>query len=249
MREAWVPSPGMVMVGVDAKGLQMRCLAHRLWPYDNGYLFTDVLTKHGDAHQYFQDAIKFADRTYTKNVEYGFLFGAGDAKLGLYFEKDARAAGRKPPKASRSAMGKQVRKLLMDNITGLEAVLTPANAAVKATGKLRGLDRRSLWAPRDKRTGRVMTHVTLNTILMSDEAIVMKQAIVLATERLAHFGEDRCRLVMWVHDELQFECVPEIAEEVAGIVKDSIRDAGPALGFRCPLEGDAKIGKTWRDTH
>jgi len=52
-----------------------------------------------------------------------------------------------------------------------------------------------------------------------------------------------------VHDEIQIEAQQADAEVVASIMVDSARKAGELLGFRCPVDAEAKIGKNWFDTH
>lgn len=52
-----------------------------------------------------------------------------------------------------------------------------------------------------------------------------------------------------VHDEVQIECRPEIAEWVGKTFADSIKKAGESLGIRCPLAGSYDIGDNWADTH
>ena len=55
--------------------------------------------------------------------------------------------------------------------------------------------------------------------------------------------------ILHVHDEIQTECRPEIAERVGELGVKAIRNVAEALGFRCPLDGEAKIGKSWMETH
>lgn len=50
-------------------------------------------------------------------------------------------------------------------------------------------------------------------------------------------------------DELQWECDPEIAEEIGKMGCLSIQRAGELLGMNVPLAGDYDIGKSWAETH
>jgi DNA polymerase I - 3''-5'' exonuclease and polymerase domains len=76
----------------------------------------------------------------------------------------------------------------------------------------------------------------------------MKQALVL-------FKKELVREKIWhefkvnVHDEWQIECREENAVDVGRIGKWAIQEAGIVLKMRCPLDGEYKIGLTWRDTH
>jgi DNA polymerase I-like protein with 3'-5' exonuclease and polymerase domains len=55
--------------------------------------------------------------------------------------------------------------------------------------------------------------------------------------------------VLYVHDELQFLCRPEIAKELGEIAVETIRRVGLDLNLRVPLDGEAKQGRTWAETH
>jgi DNA polymerase I-like protein with 3'-5' exonuclease and polymerase domains len=56
-------------------------------------------------------------------------------------------------------------------------------------------------------------------------------------------------LVANVHDEFQFE-VPTAYADIAGqAAKQSIIEAGIHYKLRCPLDGEYKYGKNWRETH
>ena len=42
---------------------------------------------------------------------------------------------------------------------------------------------------------------------------------------------------------------PDKADELGKLFVDSITKAGEALGVRCPLDGEYKVGKNWKETH
>ena len=73
----------------------------------------------------------------------------------------------------------------------------------------------------------------------------MKQATVLACERTV----GRAYLVAHIHDEMQFECPEAEAQAIASELSDSIVQSGVILSLRIPMAGDAKVGKSWADTH
>ena len=55
--------------------------------------------------------------------------------------------------------------------------------------------------------------------------------------------------VAHIHDEIQLQVRKEIADDVGKISVQSIQESGEALGFRCPLDGEYKIGGNWAETH
>ena len=78
-RQLFVPHPGMIMVGADLEGLELRCLGHYLSAYDEG-AFADVVLN-GDIHQQNADRVG-CTRKEVKTITYAFIYGAGDQKLG-----------------------------------------------------------------------------------------------------------------------------------------------------------------------
>jgi DNA polymerase I-like protein with 3'-5' exonuclease and polymerase domains len=55
--------------------------------------------------------------------------------------------------------------------------------------------------------------------------------------------------VAHVHDELQVEARPQIAEEVGKIIVRSMQEAGEYFKFRVPITGEWKVGTNWAETH
>ena len=255
LRRAWIPKVGWVLVGCDAEGIELRGLGHFLFPYDNGAYVKAVCEGSKDdgtdVHSRAQVALGFYDRNQVKREEYGYLYGAGDPKLGLIQQQDAQLAGKpinfaalgiKPTKSLR-AIGKAARARLEESLNATELVEDLKDTA-KRQGFVRGIDRRKL---------RIRSlHSALNTILQSAGGIIMKQAIALAPEVLAAGGlvyGKHWRWCMWVHDEVQIEADPDVAMNVGERLADCIRLAGLELNFRCPLAGNYAIGKSWQETH
>ena len=76
----------------------------------------------------------------------------------------------------------------------------------------------------------------------------MKKALILLHDKLK-CGIMQSSFVANVHDEWQIETKKEHAESVGQLGVQAIRDAGLALGLRCPLDGEFKIGTNWATTH
>ena len=86
----------------------------------------------------------------------------------------------------------------------------------------------------------------MNLLLQSAGSICTKQAVVLFTEKMQ--GKDY-QLHAYVHDEVQFSCASENAEEFGQVFVDCIKRAGEILNVKCPLDGEYKVGKNWAETH
>jgi DNA polymerase I-like protein with 3'-5' exonuclease and polymerase domains len=230
-RELFTVPKGWRLVGADASGLELRCLAHFMAKYDGGAYGEVLLT--GDIHTENQKAAGLSTRSQAKTFIYAFLYGAGDAKIGTIVNGDAVAG----------------RKLKKKFLRSLPALGRLSEAVKKAAdrGYLTGLDGRRLHVR--------SSHSALNTLLQSAGALVCKKWLVileetLGTEGLSHGWDKDYTFCAWSHDEVQIACRnQEIAEVVAKIATDCVPLAGDYFNFRCPLAGESKIGDTWRDTH
>ena len=76
----------------------------------------------------------------------------------------------------------------------------------------------------------------------------MKKALVIFHDKIKA-NKWNVKLVANVHDEFQFECDRNIAEDAGKAAKMSIIEAGVHFNLRCPLDGEYKIGRNWRETH
>lgn len=247
-RALFVPSPGHVLVGADASGLQLRMLGHYLGAYDGG-AFAEACQrpKPNDIHEFMRQASGWHTRDNQKNGTYGWLFGAGDRKLGLQAIADARLAVEmgmdvKIPRLSEARrLGAEFRAKMESNIVGLSVIQRNLKRAARR-GWLRGLDGR--------RVEILSLRVALNTLLMSGEAVVMKMATLMACDALAdEIARGVTAPILYVHDETQWDTEPEAAEYVGKTFVACLQKAGRELNLRCPLDGEYLIGKNWKETH
>lgn len=226
-RECWSVESGNVLVGCDASGLELRMLAHYM--KDDKYVktVTEGSSKDGtDVHTVNQRAAGLATRDNAKTFIYAFLYGAGDSKIGSIVGGSA-AAGKKL-KESFLAQTPALRKLIE----------TVSKYAIK--GFVPGLDGRLIWVRSE--------HAALNSLLQGAGAIVMKKALVLFNEQIVK-NKWPVKMVVNVHDEFQWETTEKYATITGEAGKQAIIDAGLFYNLRCPLDGEYKIGKSWRYTH
>ena len=80
----------------------------------------------------------------------------------------------------------------------------------------------------------------------------MKKALVILDANLSYIyqpGVDY-EIVANVHDEWQVLVAPTADPELIGqLAVDAITAAGQHFRLRCPLSGEYKIGKNWKETH
>jgi DNA polymerase I-like protein with 3'-5' exonuclease and polymerase domains len=225
-RKLFTASPGMVMVGADLAGIELRMLAHYLARYDGGR-YADILLN-GDIHQENADKIGIS-RKLVKTVTYAFLYGAGDEKIGLSYDAQL-------PKNKAREKGKEIRAAYVAAIDGLDKLL----AAVRSAG-----DRGSIKAIDGRRIAVDSPHKALNYLLQSSAGVVAKRWMVIANR----FPREDTHQLAFVHDELQWETQPEFAEDLKFCLEMSALEAGEYYNLRIPIAAEGKIGSTWADVH
>ncbi|MDX5515084.1 DNA polymerase [Stenotrophomonas sp. RG-453] len=228
-RELFTVPKGKRQVGADASGLELRCLAHFMARHDGGEYAKVILE--GDIHSVNQTAAGLPTRDNAKTFIYAFLYGAGDAKLGSIVSK-----GR--------AVGGQLRTKFLKGLPALEKLVKGVKKRASEVGYLIGLDGRKLHIRSD--------HAALNTLLQSAGALVMKKALVILDADLQSAGlvpGVHYEFLANIHDEWQIEVDEDKAEFVGKSAQAAIRKAGDYFGFRCPLDGEYKVGANWAETH
>lgn len=228
--------------GIDACGLELRCLAHFMYPYDKGKYAHTILN--GDIHTMNQKAAGLPERNQAKTFIYAFLYGAGDAKIGKIIKGDA-------------SDGRQIKRKFLKATPAIKNLRDAVQNAIVETDRgkvvrwkrhyLKGLDGRLLHVR--------SPHSALNLLLQSAGALICKKWIVRTEERLVarglkHGWDGDFAYMAWVHDEIQVACrTKEIAEIVVAEAQAAMRDAQAFFGFRMQLDTEGIIGKNWCDCH
>lgn len=233
---------GWYQAGVDASGLELRCLAHFMAPYDNGAYAHEILN--GDIHTANQIAAGLPERNQAKTFIYAFLYGAGDAKIGRIVHGDEKDGRRLKKEFLKKTPAIAQLRAAIEN-TLVEKRGLRGNIIKWRRKYLKGLDGRPLHVR--------SIHSALNLLLQSAGALICKKWILLLEENLIALGLDHGKdfqYMAWVHDEVQVACrTKEIAETVVKVAQDSMRQAQDFFGFRVQLDTEGKIGKNWCDCH
>ena len=228
-RKLFRATPGQLMVGADLAGVELRCLAHYLARYDGGR-YGEILLN-DDIHQVNADKIGIS-RKLVKTVTYAFLYGAGDQKIGLSYDK-----GLSPDKAKKK--GQEIRKAYIEAIDGLDDLLSSIKKAAER-GYVLAIDKRKVLVD--------SPHKALNYLLQSTAAVLAKRWMVINNQTIKE-TKLCCSQLAFVHDELQFECDPGHVEDLRTSLVYSALAAGEYYNFRVPIEAEATSGETWADTH
>jgi DNA polymerase I len=266
---------GWRQVGVDLSGLELRCLAHFMAKYDHGaygrvLLEADVHWVNAVAMGLVSGERDPADPVHkivrgdtAKRVIYAFLYGAGDLKLGSIvnegilqirdagFTASADALAKKffghtnaATEADLKKAGKRLKAKFLKGLPALGSLIEQVKTTAQTKGFIKGLDGRRLRVR--------SSHSALNTLLQSAGALIAKLATVLAYRGLHEAGYVWGRdwaFMAHVHDEVQIECRPEIADWVGKCVVTAMEEAGRQFAFRIAITGEANAGSNWAETH
>ena len=153
------------LVGVDAKGIQLRVLAHYLKNED----FTKELLS-GDPHEYNRTLAGIETRARAKTFIYAFLLGAGDAKIGEIVGGSSR-------------LGAEVKGRFINNFPGLRELLARLGNELERSGRITLCDGAKVLVP--------APHAVLGYLLQGDESRIMKQSMNLRRRRSKE-AEARC---------------------------------------------------------
>ena len=221
-RSLFTAPKGNVLVGCDASGLELRCLAHYLSTWDNGEYGKLILE--GDIHTHNQKAAGLETRDQAKSFIYSTIYGAGDAKIGKII-------------GGTSKDGKRLKDKFKHSIPAYQKLWDAVANKVETSNTLIGLDGRKLPCR--------SSHSALNLLLQSAGAVIMKQALV----EFLRIAKQPFVLHANIHDEVQLSCDVKHADDLGLAFVQAIKDAGTTLKFKCPLDGEYNIGNNWVETH
>ena len=234
-RQMFTVDKGRKLVGCDAANIQFRILAHYL---NNEELIDQIVNK--DMHYYFSqmyglnpkdkeydpsDHDLVAGRKKGKTCTFAIIMGAGVGKIGQILGSAEK--------------GREAFDNLRKNIKGWNKFHKEIEYRA-GVGYYIGLDGRKIPLK--------SAHFGMSSYLQAGEAVIMKRAMVESFKEIKQKGLDAFQVAV-VHDEMQYDCAADCAEEVGEILRRHIIEAGEYYKLRCPLDGEYVIGNNWLETH
>lgn len=216
------PDPNYVLLGADAKGLELRVLCH----YMNDNEYTEVVI-HGDPHIKNMELAGLTTKAEAKTFIYGFLYGAGAAKIGSII-------------GGRAKEGQELKTRFLTGLPKLAELISRVEKTARIKGMLPGLDGRQIHVRK--------VFAALNTLLQGNGAIICKYWLIEILKRVAREQLD-VKLVASVHDEYQFLVHKDHSVRLEEICHEAIKATEILLRVKVPLECDCTIGKNWAETH
>lgn len=248
-REKFMVPPGWVLIGSDASGLELRCLAHYLAKYDDG-AYGRVLLE-GDVHSITQQAlIEWLEplgpkkgRDTAKTWKYAWLYGAGPLKRGKIL-----APGKS--EAEQKRIGEKSAEMFLKKIPALAYLQRDLKLQGKK-GYLIAIDGRRVYVRSE--------HAYLNSLLQTTGSVICRRwCKEFNQEFMALFDTPPgggwlypWAAVGYFHDEFQLAAWNDslVIDTMKSVLVDTIRSMTQHFNFLCPLDGEAKVGANWKETH
>ena len=229
MRSLFIAPTNMVMLGIDFSGIELRVLSHYLYNYDSGDFKNSLLET--DIHTKNQKLLGLESRSKAKTFIYAYIYSAGNERLSEILDVSVTEA-------------KRIREEFEKAIPALKNLKQAVAIKYRNQKWIYGLDKRKLMCRAE--------YSSLNTLIQSAGALLVKAGTILLNQSLASagfvWGKDY-RMVLHVHDEMQFVVHKDKVEEFRKVASTLFEDTQKFFEFKCPLAGEIQVGQNWSDTH
>ena len=240
IRKCFIPEEGCLFFSADYSQIELRIMAH-LSEDEN---MMEAFREGHDIHRATAakiwheeiDKVTDAQRKKAKQANFGIIYGI--TTYGLAQRMDITNT--------------EAKELIQDyfrTFPKVQAYMEQAKEEARVKGYAETLfHRRRYLADINSHTATVRGFAERNAInapIQGTEADIIKVAMVRIWERFKKEGI-RSKMILQVHDELNFSVYPEEREIVERIVIEEMQNAYP---LNVPLTADAGWGKNWLEAH
>lgn len=240
IRKCFIPEDGCLFFSADYSQIELRIMAH-LSEDEN---MMEAFREGHDIHRATAakiwhvdiDKVTDAQRKKAKQANFGIIYGI--TTYGLAQRMDIP-----------NGEAKELIEGYFRTFPKVQAYMEHAKEEARAKGYAETLfHRRRYLADINSRNATVRGFAERNAInapIQGTEADIIKVAMVRIWERFKKEGI-RSKMILQVHDELNFSVFPEEREQVERIVIEEMQNAYP---LNVPLIADAGWGKNWLEAH
>lgn len=240
IRKCFIPEPGCLFFSADYSQIELRIMAH-LSGDDN---MVEAFRVGHDIHAATAakiwhvpvDAVTAEQRKQAKQANFGIIYGITTYGLAQRMNIDNREA----------------RQLIDDyfaTFPKVQAYMEQAKETCRAKGYAETLFHRRRYLPdihsKNATVRGFAERNAINAPIQGSEADIIKVAMIRIHQRFQREGI-RSKMILQVHDELNFSVYPEEKEQVERIVIEEMQRAYP---LSVPLTADAGWGKNWLEAH
>ena len=240
IRRCFIPEPGCLFFSADYSQIELRIMAH----LSEDPNMTEAFREGNDIHaataakKWHEDISQVTDaqRKKAKTANFGIIYGI--TTFGL---------------AQRMNIENKEAKLIIEDyfhtFPGVKAYMEKSKEIVRKKGYAETLfHRRRYLSDINSHNGTVRGFAERNAInapIQGSEADIIKVAMVRIFKRFK--AEDiKSKMIIQVHDELNFSVYPEEKEKVEQIVVEEMQNA---YQLNVPLVADAGWGNNWLEAH
>ena len=240
IRKAFIPEPGCLFFSADYSQIELRVMAHLSGDENMIKVFRENKDLHAAtaAHIYKKpiEEISRDERTKSKRANFGIIYGI--TVFGL---------------AERLGISRDESKLLIDGF--FETFPQVKDYMNKAIERAREKEYAETLYGRRRYLPDIKSHNTtvrsfaernaINAPIQGTAADIIKEAMIHIYKRFKSEGI-RSKMILQVHDELNFSVYPEEKERVEEIVLYEMQNA---INMRVPLVADCGWGNNWLEAH
>ena len=240
IRKCFIPEPGCLFFSADYSQIELRIMAHLSGDENMQESFREGIDIHAAtaakiAHKPVEEVTPL-ERKKAKQANFGIIYGITTFGLSQRMGIDNKEA-------------KQLIEGYFSTYPKVKAYMDQAIAEAKKTGYAVTLFGRKRYLPdinsRNNTVRGFAERNAINAPIQGSEADIIKIAMIHIAERFKQEGI-RSKMILQVHDELNFSVLPEEKEKVERIVLEEMQNAYP---LSVPLLADAGWGANWLEAH
>jgi DNA polymerase-1 len=236
VRQAFVASPGMVLIAADYSQIELRVMAH----FSEDKNLMEAFQNNLDIHQYTADLVfgqggeisAQQKRKRAKIINFSILYGSGAYSLSKELQVGFSEA-------------KQFIDMYFERYQGVKSFMeqvierTAQNPWVETIlGRKRNIPEIQSDNKSVQENGRRMA---INSIIQGSAADIIKMAMI-KIDRQMKKNRSQSRMLLQIHDELLFECPPAEAQDLIQVIKSEMEGA---IALKVPLTVSIKQGPSW----
>ena len=240
IRKAFIPEPGCLFFSADYSQIELRVMAHLSQDAEMIKVFSEGKDLHAaTAANIYKKPIEEVtrdERTKSKRANFGIIYGI--TVFGL---------------AERLDIPRDEAKMLIDGyfdtFPQVHDYMEKSKEVAREKGYVTTLFGRRRYLPDiNSHNATVRGFAERNAInapIQGTAADIIKVAMIRIYDRFKAEGI-RSKMILQVHDELNFSVYPDEKEKVEGIVLQEMQNA---LNLSVPLVADSGFGKNWLEAH
>lgn len=240
IRKCFIPEPGQLFFSADYSQIELRVMAHLSGDENMIEAFREGYDIHAAtaARIYKEDinSVSRDQRTKAKRANFGIIYGI--TVFGLAERLDI----------SRDE-AKQLIEGYFNTFPGVHAYMEKAKETAREHGYAETFFHRRRYLPditsHNATVRNFAERNAINAPIQGSAADIIKIAMVRIYERFQREGI-RTKMILQVHDELNFSVLPEEKERVEKIVIEEMQNAYP---LHVPLVADSGWGENWLEAH